>query len=175
MVMSLLEEPREAFAPLVDVDERALRGTLRGQISHLERELILTATSAWPFLPIPTVRGQAGPRVLTSADLERVRDEMAGKLSDLRRERLALVEVQSEKRNRLERMLLEPGRYKFQRISAADIGESGCKHWHVRPRVGIIGMLAGWWHVKVSSGCPLAWGPWHLPRPRRHHHGKAIT
>jgi hypothetical protein len=26
----------------------------------------------------------------------------------------------------------------------------------VRPRLGLIGMLAGWWHVKLSSGCPLA-------------------
>lgn len=27
--------------------------------------------------------------------------------------------------------------------------------WQVRPRLGLIGMLAGWWHVKLSSGCPL--------------------
>jgi hypothetical protein len=31
-----------------------------------------------------------------------------------------------------------------------------CRTWHVRPRFGVIGMLAGWWHVKLSSGCPLA-------------------
>jgi hypothetical protein len=174
MVMSLLEEPRGTFSALVEVDEHALRQTLRGQISHLERELIATATSTWPYLQIPAARSQAGPRVLSSADLERVRDELAGKLSDLRTERHAIVDVQTDMRNRLERMLLEPGKYKFERISGADIGEPGCKHWHVRPRLGIIGMLAGWWHVKVSSGCPLAWGPWQPPRPRRHH-GKAIT
>jgi hypothetical protein len=28
--------------------------------------------------------------------------------------------------------------------------------WHVRPRLGLVGMLAGWWQVKLSSGCPLA-------------------
>jgi hypothetical protein len=28
----------------------------------------------------------------------------------------------------------------------------------VRPRLGLIGMLMGWWQVKLSSGCPLAGG-----------------
>ena len=39
---------------------------------------------------------------------------------------------------------------------AADLGEPGCGVWQVRPRLGIIGMLMGWWQVKLSSGCPLA-------------------
>ncbi len=30
------------------------------------------------------------------------------------------------------------------------------RHWHVRPRYGLLGMLMGWWRVKISSGCPLA-------------------
>ncbi|HEY7953176.1 MAG TPA: hypothetical protein VID70_09315, partial [Solirubrobacteraceae bacterium] len=54
----------------------------------------------------------------------------------------------------LQRMQLEPGRYKFVRLPAADVGESGCGVYQVRPRLGIIGMLAGWWQVKLSSGCP---------------------
>ena len=58
----------------------------------------------------------------------------------------------------LERMLLEPGRYRFVRISNRDIGEPGCGVWQVRPRLGLIGMLMGWWQVKLSSGCPLATG-----------------
>ena len=37
-------------------------------------------------------------------------------------------------------------------------GDGGCGVYQVRPRLGIIGMLAGWWHVKLSSGCPLAQG-----------------
>ena len=28
--------------------------------------------------------------------------------------------------------------------------------WYVKPRLGLIGMLMGWWEVKLSSGCPLA-------------------
>ena len=33
----------------------------------------------------------------------------------------------------IERMLLEPGAYKWVRVSNADIGEPGCKTWHVVP------------------------------------------
>ena len=52
--------------------------------------------------------------------------------------------------------MLEPKRHKWRRISAEDIGEPGCKHWHVRPRFGLVGMLMNWWRVVISSGCPLA-------------------
>ncbi len=58
----------------------------------------------------------------------------------------------------LERMLLAPGRHRFVRVSQQDIGEPGCGVWQVRPRLGLIGMLMGWWQVKLSSGCPLARG-----------------
>ena len=58
-------------------------------------------------------------------------------------------------RVRLERILLEPGKYRFARISQRDLGEPGCGVWQVRPRLGLIGMLMGWWQVKLSSGCPL--------------------
>jgi hypothetical protein len=78
----------------------------------------------------------------------------------------------------LERMKLEPGRYKFVRLAVNDLGQGGCGVWEVRPRLGLIGMLAGWWQVKLSSGCPLPKGPrstrgpaartrrYTLPRPR---------
>ena len=46
----------------------------------------------------------------------------------------------------------------------ADIGEPGCHDWHVRPRFGLLGMLAGWWRVVVSSGCPLQPGGWPATR-----------
>ena len=53
-------------------------------------------------------------------------------------------------------MLAAPADYKWLRISRADVGEPGCGHWHSRPRLGPLGMLMGWWRVKVSSGCPLS-------------------
>ena len=54
----------------------------------------------------------------------------------------------------LERMLFEPKRYKFARLHRADVDMGGCGAWQVRPRLGLIGMLMGWWRVKISSGCP---------------------
>ena len=53
-------------------------------------------------------------------------------------------------------MLAAPADFKWVQVSRADLGEPGCGHWHSRPRLGPLGMLMGWWRVKVSSGCPLA-------------------
>jgi hypothetical protein len=53
-------------------------------------------------------------------------------------------------------MLLEPERHKWIRVANEDIGEPGCKHWHVQPRWGVLGMFMNWWRVRISSGCPLA-------------------
>jgi hypothetical protein len=52
-------------------------------------------------------------------------------------------------------MIASPAEFKWVRISREDVGEPGCGHWHSRPRLGPIGMLMGWWRVRVSSGCPL--------------------
>jgi hypothetical protein len=94
--------------------------------------------------------------VLSLGELERLRDRLAGRLADARAELAALGERQERARVKLERMLLAPGRHRFARIANADLGEGGCGVWQVRPRLGLIGMLAGWWHVKLSSGCPLS-------------------
>jgi hypothetical protein len=157
-------DDRTLLVPLVD--ERDARRTLREQIARLEGDLVVAATSSYPRLPLPAVRRRGGPRLLSLGELEQIRDEMAGRVADVRAARMRVADDQADKRLTLERMLLEPGEYKWTRISANDIGEEGCKHWHVRPRLGLVGMLAGWWHVKVSSGCPLAWGPWRTLRPR---------
>jgi hypothetical protein len=140
-----------------EVDERAARRTLRDQIARLERDLGAAVVAAYPRLPAGTAGvPHAGPRLLGLAELERIRDDLADRLAEVRGQAARQAERQAERRLLIERMLLEPGRYKWVRVSSADIGEPGCKHWHVRPRLGLIGMLAGWWHVKISSGCPLA-------------------
>ena len=54
--------------------------------------------------------------------------------------------------------MLDPAGNRFARVSRQDLGEPGCGVWQVRPRLGLIGMLMGWWEVKLSSGCPLAGG-----------------
>ncbi len=55
----------------------------------------------------------------------------------------------------LERMLADPPAHRWRRIANADLGLPGCTTYHVRPRAGLLGMLMGWWEVKVSGGCPL--------------------
>jgi hypothetical protein len=166
--VSLLEPPvRHPTTPGVAVDERAARRSLREQIGRLEHELVTVAASAYPRLRLPAApRGHAGPRVLSLGELERTRDELAGQVAALRRTRAELCDRQAAKRLLVERMLLQPGHYKWVRVTNDDIGEPGCKTWHVRPRLGLVGMLAGWWHVKVSSGCPLAGGSRRRPRSR---------
>ena len=87
-----------------------------------------------------------------------MRDELADRLED---NRLLLSErtyVEDQKRRLIEEMLLEPGKHRWERVSAAEIGEPSCRQWHVRPRYGLLGMLMGWWRVRISSGCPLAEG-----------------
>jgi len=149
------------------VDERAARRTMRSQIAHLERELGAAVVAAYPHLPVATAtRSLAGPRLLSLGDLERVRDGLAGRLNNARDLAAAQAERQADKRLQIERMLLDPGAHRWVRVSNEDIGEPGCKHWHVVPRLGLVGMLAGWWHVKISSGCPLAPSQPGAPRTR---------
>jgi hypothetical protein len=135
----------------VVVDERAARRDLRDQIARLERELARSLTDAFPRRE-PTRGGrsasaQAGPRLLTLGQLECIRDELADRIETLRSNRGA---------ERLEQMLLAPERHRWEKVTSADLGEPGCRVWQVRPRLGLIGMLMGWWRVKISSGCPLA-------------------
>ena len=143
-------------APFVEIDERAARRQLREQIARLEHELATAVAHTRPRVSLPQVAGHAGPRLLGLAELEALRDELADRLSDLRRAQAQAADRAAAKRLLIEDMLLEPVRFKWVRVTNEDLGETGCKSWHVRPRLGLIGMLAGWWHVKISSGCPLA-------------------
>ena len=141
----------------VEVDERAARRTLRAQIARLERELGSAVIAAYPRLPAGSATiAHAGPRLLGLGELERTRDDLADRLATVREQVARQGERQEEARLLIERMLLAPREYKWVRVSNAALGEPGCKNWHVVPRLGVIGMLAGWWHVKISSGCPLA-------------------
>ncbi len=107
-------------------------------------------------------RTQGGHRQYDLAELEALRDELAERLSQVRTDVSRQADQQASKRLLIEHMLLEPERHKWEIVSNEDIGERGCKHWHVRPRYGILGMFLNWWRVRISSGCPLAvgCGPW---------------
>jgi hypothetical protein len=149
-----------------EIGQRAARRSLRLQIAKLERELADAFVTAYPMggLPLPT-GAPAEPRLLDLEELERVRDDLAERLRGARLTIGERGDEQAANRLLLQRMLLEPGKYRFCRMPRTAIGESGCGVWHVRPRLGLIGMLMGWWQVKLSSGCPLAGGRGFAPRP----------
>jgi hypothetical protein len=140
--------------------ERSARAQLRAQIAALEAQLGDALVSAFPISAAPVgpaaTRVASGPRLLTLGELERIRDALAARLAQARAAHQERGEREAQARALLERMLLEPGRHRFVRVARRDLGEPGCGVWHVRPRLGLIGMLMGWWQVKLSSGCPLA-------------------
>jgi hypothetical protein len=160
-----VQDPRPLAAPAqpdVATDERAARRTLREQIARLERELSDAFVTAFPMggLPQPSATpvSAAHARLLDLGELEVVRDELTEQLREARATISRRADEIAEKRLVLERMLLRPADYKFVRISRRELGEPGCGVWQVRPRMGLIGMLMGWWQVKLSSGCPLPGG-----------------
>ncbi len=164
--MELLEQvriaPQGPPPPSTTVTEdaqRAARRTMRAQIARLERELSDAFVTAFPMggLELPGAAA-AEPHLLDLGELERIRDDLSERLRDARARIAARAEQYEANRVLLEKMLLEPGRYRFVRMSRQDVGEPGCGAWHVRPRLGLIGMLMGWWQVKLSSGCPLPGG-----------------
>ena len=150
-------------------DERAARSSLRAQIARLERERAAIVAERFPFIAAPAPLGGVGagaPTLLDLGALERVRDQLAADVQQLHTRVRARAEHERRAREQLQRMQLEPGRYKFARLPVRDLGQGGCGVWEVRPRLGLIGMLAGWWQLTLSSGCPLAKGP-RCARPRR--------
>ena len=106
---------------------------------------------AWPAVPA---------KLLALGELEALRDALAHALARSRRELGERLVAEEHNRRLMEEMLADPASHPWVRVSHADIGEPGCRDWHVRPRFGLLGMLAGWWRVVVSSGCPLQPGGW---------------
>jgi hypothetical protein len=149
----------EQSARHADAAQAAARRTLRQQIARLEAELADAFVTAFPMGGLdqpPAIMGR--PRLLGLGELELVRDELAERLRQARLTIARRADEQAEKRLLLERMLLRPADHRFARVSCRELGEPGCGVWQVRPRMGLIGMLMGWWQVKLSSGCPLATG-----------------
>jgi DNA-binding transcriptional regulator YhcF (GntR family) len=143
--------------PLPDVergaDEPAVRRELRRQIERLEEELagyagdLRRGDPGHPLL-------QAKPRVAGVEELEATRNGLLEQLAAVRDKQARRGRRQRRARQQVERMTREPEEHKWQWVSNEEVGEPGCKTWHVTPRYGPVGALMGWWRVKVSSGCP---------------------
>ena len=141
--------------------EAAARRELRRQVAGLERRLSDAVLAAFPHAlapAAPAARGARRPRpaphLLSLAELEALRDDLARRMTEAQRQIEEITRRQERARERLERMLRDPRRHRFERVACAELGEPGCGVWQVRPRLGLVGMLAGWWEVKLSSGCP---------------------
>lgn len=168
MTALLEQEPKAgrnaAAAPWRDLvaapeDCRAARVELRRQVARLEHELGELFAATFPRQGIEwSVAAAGGPRVLGIAELERTRDALAARLADARAEVARRADQEQANRDLVERMIADPAGHRWVRVRSEEVGERGCRHWHSRPRWGIIGMLLGWWRVKLSSGCPLADG-----------------
>ena len=150
---------RDSFEGLrVDIDERLARRELRRQVARLERELAALFAEGFGRVEFEhrVAARAAEPRVLDLGELERLRDELAERVAAARTRLAEQAAVETANRERLRALIAEPAEHRWVTISHADVGEPGCGAWHSRPRLGPLGMLMGWWQVKVSSGCPLA-------------------
>jgi hypothetical protein len=170
MPEELLERAEQELVPpappegldtlLYEHDERAARADLRRQIAAMELALARLFGSAFPRKGIDfAVPGMGGPRLLSVDELEQVRDGLAARIQEVKADLHDHVVVEESNRELIERMIADPASYKWVRVYNEDIGDPGCKHWHAKPRWGPLGLLMGWWRVKISSGCPLAKGP----------------
>lgn len=154
---ALLARDRSLTLP-VEVDERLARTELRRQIGRLEQELAGHFAEAFGRVELEhRVAANAGaPRVLGLGELEELRDELADRVAEAKSTLRRQDATEAANRELLRRMLASPADFKWVQISRDDLGLPGCGHWHSRPRLGPLGILMGWWRVRISSGCPLA-------------------
>jgi hypothetical protein len=150
---------RDEIAALdVRIDERPARAQLRGQIARLELELAGLFAEAFGRVELEhrDTALAVQPRVLDLGGLEQMRDRLAERIAAARSALRRRGREEAASRELLRAMLERPADYKWVRVTRAEVGEPGCGNWHSKPRLGPLGMLMGWWQVKVSSGCPLA-------------------
>jgi hypothetical protein len=146
----VLEETRFRPAlPLVTEENLAARRALRGQIARLEARLVAVSPE------FVTGVARSGPWLPSLGELERIRDGLVEKVRAGGAREAARAESQAAARRHVEAMRADPAAHRWERVTREQLGEPGCGAYEVRPRVGLLGMLAGWWQVKLSGGCPL--------------------
>jgi hypothetical protein len=148
--------------PLPTIPEVAdgldVRRALRSQVARLERRLgQLAGELGRPgrSVPLPAgVRAAAGPRLLGVGELESLRDALVARIREAEQAVAGRTDSESAARARVEAMLADPGAHRWEVVHREELGLPACGAYHVRPRFGLLGMLFGWWCVKLSSGCP---------------------
>src|SRR5690348_12007989 len=106
---------RDKPGPLVaESDELAARAELRRQIGRLELQLARLRSEAFPRLELETrvAAPAASPRALGLGDLERVRDDLAVRISEARGALSSKGEAEAANKELLEAMLADPAEHK---------------------------------------------------------------
>jgi hypothetical protein len=155
--MTIITDPLDSveLGPLEVQSDRAQREAFLGHIEQLERDLqqVLSALAAvnrrMRVTPSP-----AKPHLLSLAELELVRDGLAAELGRAQDALARQITTRREKRSLLKRMTEAPVKFRWAKVTTIDLGEPGCRSWEVVPKLGPVGMLANWWRIRVSSGCP---------------------
>ena len=124
---------RVAARPLIYADETAARRSLRDQIARLEAELSELSAHA-------PVDARGGPRLLSLAELEGIRDALVERTREARKALDEQGAAQEAARCTLEEAMLDPARHRWVQVSREQVGEPGCGTWHARPRFGLLGM-----------------------------------
>ena len=124
-------------------------------ISGLERNLQRVLKELSPRnRPRSATVDLAHPHLLSIDELELVCSSLAAALGEAEEALAAQTRSRRAKRALLKRMLEQPVKFRWARVTSVDLGEPGCHAWQSLPQLGIIGMLANWWRVRMSSGCP---------------------
>lgn len=139
-------------------DDAALRRELRRQIGRLEVELAAYTDShkGTGETRHPLLRPKG--HVAGVEELEMIRSDLTRRLAASRAAAERRGEREELARGRIEEMIRDPERHRWEIVTSDETGDVGCKNWRVVPKYGPAGAIMGWWRVKVSSGCPLA-GP----------------
>jgi hypothetical protein len=135
-----------------------VRRALRAQVARLEGRLgQLAGELGRPgrSVPLPAgVRAAAGPRLLGVGELESLRDDLVARIRDAEDTLSGRTDREEQARAQVEAMLADPAAHRWEIVPREELGLPACGAYHVRPRFGLLGMLFGWWCVKLSSGCP---------------------
>ncbi|HEX4734281.1 MAG TPA: hypothetical protein VH247_07700 [Thermoleophilaceae bacterium] len=124
--LTALPVVRDAAPPVVSDAE--VRRSLRTQIARLESQL-----------PPGPGRRDRGARLLSTAELECIRDELVHRIHE---RRFTGGEEQERGRRLREEMLLDPAAHFGTTVSNAEVGEPGCTRW------------SSWFRLRISGGCP---------------------
>ncbi|GBD45571.1 hypothetical protein HRbin41_00379 [bacterium HR41] len=142
--------------------EQAARHDLERQIARLEARYQSLVASAFPRFDVvasgsPEASPSAPmPRLPDLATLERCRDELVARVERLERALACAHRREREMRKLRDEMLRDPRAHAGAVVTNRDCGERGCTTYRSEPRLGLLGLVFGWWRVKVSSGCPLS-------------------